>query len=72
MERARQAAKIYGVPRTCLQRRIEGKVGFKIVRNHTYFTDEVGRELIQRIVKMSEYGFDLTIDDLRKVAYQFA
>ncbi|PSN46851.1 hypothetical protein C0J52_24200 [Blattella germanica] len=70
----RHAAELFGVPRSCLHRRLQSgsDVPLKKKGGQTTFTSQQEEQLLQRILRLSACGFGLNSDDVRKAAFSFA
>lgn len=70
----RHAADFFGVPHSCLQRRLQGgqDIPTRTKGGQTIFTKDQEKELVSRILKLSARGFPLDSTDVRKTAYEFA
>lgn len=66
------AAKEFKVPRQTLQNYLKRGNNAKKSRGQTIFTDKQEQSLQSRIFYLSERGFPLTTDYLRKIAYEYA
>ncbi|XP_069703714.1 uncharacterized protein [Periplaneta americana] len=70
----RRAAELYGVPHSCLQRRLRSGQD-KPLKNkggQTTFTKEQEQALVSRLLKFSACGFGMDSITVRRVAFDFA
>ncbi|XP_043234050.1 MFS-type transporter clz9-like [Amphibalanus amphitrite] len=69
-----QAARVYGVPRSSLQRRVWGKCNVKVALGprKQVFTPAQEIRLKEHILKMEKMFFGLTPKDVRSLAFQYA
>lgn len=70
----RHAADLFGVPHSCLQRRLQSGQDkpSKNKGRQTTFTAEQENELVSRILKLCACGFGLDCNSVRRVAFEFA
>ena len=69
----RQAARDYGVPVTTLKRRVDGEVPLIAKPGPaTVLTKEEEQKLCDYCLKMCDMGYGLTVEDVRRTAYQIA
>ncbi|XP_053376521.1 uncharacterized protein LOC128547554 [Mercenaria mercenaria] len=69
----RKAAKSHGIPKSTLERRVNGKVQIDAPPTRPpVFTEEQESQLVEYILEMENCGFGLTIRDICKLAFEFA
>ena len=69
----RKAAKSHNVPKSTLERRINGKVQIDAPPTRPpVFTKEQESQIVDYVLEMENCGFGLTIRDICKLAYEFA
>ena len=70
----RHAAELFGVPRSCLHRRLQSGSDDPLKKKggQTTFTCQQEEKLVQRILRLSACGFGLNSYDVRKAAFFFA